>query len=86
LVGEESGGLERGLTERTGLAISGGVDSMALASLYTRALKRNRSLPQAHGFIVDHKARPESTEEAAWVAEQLRSQCEPANATSCQEY
>ena len=26
-------------------------------------------------FIVDHKVRPESTEEAEWVAEQLRSKC-----------
>jgi tRNA(Ile)-lysidine synthase len=60
---------------RLGLAISGGVDSMALASLYARAKKTNKFLPQAHGFIVDHKARPDSTEEANWVAEQLRSQC-----------
>jgi hypothetical protein len=29
-----------------------------------------------HAFIVDHKARPESTEEAKWVAEQCRTQCE----------
>ncbi|KAH7095966.1 PP-loop family-domain-containing protein [Paraphoma chrysanthemicola] len=56
-----------------GFAISGGVDSMALAALYARAQQSNKMLPQAHGFIVDHKVRPESTEEAAWVAEQLRS-------------
>ncbi|KAH4341341.1 tRNA(Ile)-2-lysyl-cytidine synthase [Parastagonospora nodorum] len=56
-----------------GFAISGGVDSMALASIYARAQKADASLPQGHGFIVDHKVRPESTEEAAWVAEQLRS-------------
>lgn len=48
---------------------------MALAYLYNRARRDNRFLPQAHGFIVDHKARPESTEEANWVAEQLRSIC-----------
>ncbi|KAH8727647.1 PP-loop family-domain-containing protein [Phaeosphaeriaceae sp. PMI808] len=46
---------------------------MALAFLYSRAREINRLLPQAHGFIVDHKARPESTEEAKWVAEQLRT-------------
>lgn len=50
---------------------------MALASLYARARQTDASLPQGHGFIVDHKVRPESTEEAAWVAEQLRSKCEP---------
>jgi tRNA(Ile)-lysidine synthase len=49
---------------------------MALASLYARARKTDESLPKAHGFIVDHKVRAESTEEAAWVAEQLRSKCE----------
>ncbi|KAF2856015.1 hypothetical protein T440DRAFT_494840 [Plenodomus tracheiphilus IPT5] len=55
-----------------GFAISGGVDSMALAALYTQARANDERLPPAHGFIVDHKARPESAEEAAWVAEQLR--------------
>jgi len=48
---------------------------MALAFLYARALESHKFLPNAHGFIVDHKARPESTEEADWVAEQLRSKC-----------
>ncbi|KAF2032036.1 hypothetical protein EK21DRAFT_99352 [Setomelanomma holmii] len=47
---------------------------MALAALYARAQCKNKLLPQAHGFIVDHKVRAESTEEAAWVAEQLRNQ------------
>ncbi|KAF1841052.1 uncharacterized protein K460DRAFT_410444 [Cucurbitaria berberidis CBS 394.84] len=55
-----------------GFAISGGVDSMALASLYAQARTTNPFLPMAHGFIVDHKVRPESTEEAEWVAQQLR--------------
>lgn len=62
----------RKLTDRIGFAISGGVDSMALATLYKEAQATNQSLPKAHGFIVDHKLRPESTEEAEWVAEQLR--------------
>lgn len=52
---------------------------MALASLYDRARKNNTSLPKAHGFIVDHKVRAESTEEAAWVADQLRSKCEQSD-------
>jgi len=68
-------------TDVTGFAISGGVDSMALAALYARAKKSHHLLPPAHGFIVDHKVRPESTEEAEWVAEQLRSRCEKH--TSC---
>lgn len=62
---------------RTGLAISGGVDSMALASLFARSrglLNRNGP-PFANAFIVDHKARPGSTEEAEWVAEQCRVKC-----------
>jgi tRNA(Ile)-lysidine synthase TilS/MesJ len=59
-----------------GLAISGGVDSMALAAMYAHTQSANDSLPIAHGFIVDHKVRPESTEEAEWVAEQLRSKRE----------
>ena len=63
------------LTINSGLAVSGGVDSMALAFLYARARDANSLLPKAHGFVVDHKARPESTEEAHWVADQLRSKC-----------
>ncbi|KAF1975055.1 hypothetical protein BU23DRAFT_86980 [Bimuria novae-zelandiae CBS 107.79] len=53
-----------------GLAVSGGVDSMALATLYANCYA-DAPLPNLHGFIIDHKARPESTEEAHWVAEQL---------------
>lgn len=52
---------------------------MALAALYNQAQAANHVLPKAHGFIVDHKVRPESTEEAEWVAEQLRSKCEMCN-------
>jgi tRNA(Ile)-lysidine synthase TilS/MesJ len=61
------------LTICIGFAISGGVDSMALAALYTEAQSANNLLPKPHGFIVDHRVRPESTEEAEWVAQQLRS-------------
>jgi tRNA(Ile)-lysidine synthase len=55
---------------------------MALASLYARARETHVHLPQAHGFIVDHKVRPESTEEAEWVAGQLRSKCKHCKHTS----
>jgi len=62
-----------------GLAISGGVDSMALATLYSKALKSptGSHLPKCHGIIIDHKFRPESTEEAKWVSEQLKLEREP---------
>ncbi|KAF2447538.1 hypothetical protein P171DRAFT_518627 [Karstenula rhodostoma CBS 690.94] len=53
-----------------GIAVSGGVDSMALATLYSKC-KRSHQLPGLHGIIVDHKARPGSSEEAEWVAGQL---------------
>lgn len=46
---------------------------MALAALYKEFQQENSFAPKAYGFIVDHKVRPESTEEASWVAEQLRS-------------
>ncbi|KAF2267079.1 hypothetical protein CC78DRAFT_103842 [Lojkania enalia] len=46
---------------------------MALATLYSRALQVDKSLPRCYGIIIDHKARAESAEEAQWVAEQLRS-------------
>ena len=57
---------------RLGLAVSGGVDSMALASLCSRS-----SLSQhLHGiftaFIVDHDLRHGSAIEAKLVAERIR--------------
>jgi len=45
---------------------------MALAALYKEAQLLDDVLPRPHGFIVDHRVRPESTEEAEWVAQQLR--------------
>ncbi|KAK4574572.1 hypothetical protein LTR86_001413 [Recurvomyces mirabilis] len=55
-----------------GLAISGGVDSMAMASLCSMAAQGNGSSPSLTAFIVDHKLRPGSTEEAKSVAHELR--------------
>jgi tRNA(Ile)-lysidine synthase len=49
---------------------------MALATLYSKAVQANESLPKYHAIIIDHKVRPESTDEAHWVAEQLRLRCE----------
>ncbi|KAH6615059.1 PP-loop family-domain-containing protein [Boeremia exigua] len=65
----------KGVTPTMGLAISGGVDSMALASLFARsaALSESKYPRRAHAFIVDHKVRSESAEEAEWVAEQCRT-------------
>jgi len=50
-----------------GIAVSGGVDSMALAWL-TKSLAEAENM-KVHAFIVDHGARPESAEEAQKVAE-----------------
>ncbi|KAF2496279.1 hypothetical protein BU16DRAFT_617745 [Lophium mytilinum] len=57
---------------RIALAVSGGVDSMALASLCNSAAKQYDMFPECVGLIIDHKSREGSTEEALWVAEQLR--------------
>ncbi|MCJ1472511.1 hypothetical protein MMC13_001159 [Lambiella insularis] len=58
-----------------GLAVSGGVDSMALAYLCRQIqlqeeLKENGKL-ELHAFVVDHKARRESTTEAMLVSQRL---------------
>ncbi|KAF2198897.1 hypothetical protein GQ43DRAFT_421482 [Delitschia confertaspora ATCC 74209] len=57
--------------EPIGIAVSGGVDSMALASLVADEVKRDKAFAKPMAFIVDHKLREGSSEEAAWVAEQL---------------
>jgi len=55
---------------RLGLAISGGVDSMALASLCSKSSLCRRQAFVA--FIVDHDLRPGSALEADLVAERIR--------------
>ncbi|GIZ41714.1 hypothetical protein CKM354_000501000 [Cercospora kikuchii] len=56
---------------RLGLAVSGGVDSMALASICSSYKKEYRQ-HNFTGFIVDHGVRPESSDEAFKVAEELQ--------------
>ena len=48
---------------------------MALAALYANLRSSEPKMAAPHAFIVDHKVRPESTEEAEWVAHQCRSKC-----------
>lgn len=61
-------------TRNIGIAVSGGVDSMALATLLATHVQgqRNSLQTQLHAMIVDHKLRDNSTEEASYVAEQIR--------------
>lgn len=56
--------------KRIGIAVSGGIDSMALAWL-TRSLAAAENM-EVHAFIVDHGARPECAEEARSVAQIMK--------------
>ncbi|KAI9770605.1 MAG: hypothetical protein M1840_003197 [Geoglossum simile] len=60
--------------QRIGLAVSGGVDSMALARL-SRDFRPTSRLEEIEfrPFVVDHKARPGSTEEAHEVVSALKT-------------
>ena len=69
------------MTIVTGLAISGGVDSMALAHLSSQLQRATLPLHLQRGvgsrykfqaFVVDHHARPESTDEALAVVDRLQ--------------
>ncbi|KAF9959008.1 hypothetical protein BGZ72_010448 [Mortierella alpina] len=55
-----------------GIAVSGGVDSMALATLLARHYSFPGSTTRLHALIVDHKLRDSSTTEAAYVAQQVQ--------------
>ncbi|KAF8438725.1 hypothetical protein BGX38DRAFT_1273661 [Terfezia claveryi] len=61
------------LPSRLGLAISGGVDSMALAHLTSQLLTAPDPAPTVHAFIVDHLTRPASTSDAHSAAAFLSS-------------
>ncbi|CAO3569675.1 unnamed protein product [Mortierella alpina] len=54
------------------IAVSGGVDSMALATLMARHYSSPGSTTRLHALIVDHKLRDNSTAEAAFVAQQVQ--------------
>ncbi|KAF9114323.1 hypothetical protein BGX27_011143 [Mortierella sp. AM989] len=63
-------------TQNIGIAVSGGVDSMALVTLlarHYRSFKNDSKDTKLHALIVDHKLRDNSTEEAAFVAEQVKT-------------
>lgn len=58
----------------TGIAVSGGVDSMALATLCVKLNENpnHHMRPRFRAFVVDHQARPESDREAVTVAKHLQ--------------
>ncbi|KAI9851333.1 MAG: hypothetical protein M1838_003974 [Thelocarpon superellum] len=56
------------------LAVSGGVDSMALAGLWASMRRQVNDSPRVSAFIVDHDAREESAAEARRVASALEDQ------------
>jgi tRNA(Ile)-lysidine synthase len=58
-----------------GLAVSGGVDSMALATLCKKLFESQHENVELKAFIVDHKIRRESTMEAYKVANVLQQKC-----------
>lgn len=55
----------------TGLAVSGGADSMALAVMCHEYLPRDKT--ELHALIVDHGLRPTSADEAQKTSETLKS-------------
>jgi tRNA(Ile)-lysidine synthase TilS/MesJ len=60
-----------------GLAISGGVDSMALASLCSKLQSSDSYDWRFRAFVVDHGARTGSEEEAKAVAAVVEDKGEP---------
>ena len=56
----------------SGLAVSGGVDSMALAVMCREYLPRDKNI-ELHGLIVDHGLRPTSAAEAAETSVTLKN-------------
>jgi len=55
-----------------GLAISGGVDSMALAGLCNQYKSVQNGQPQFTAFVIDHDIRQNSAAEAAATAQELQ--------------
>jgi tRNA(Ile)-lysidine synthase len=71
--GQELGRLLKPFPRRLGLAVSGGVDSMAMSYLTLDYTKRLKDPPKLSTFTIDHCARPGSDEEADKVRENLIS-------------
>jgi hypothetical protein len=65
-------GNKNAIVRNVGIAVSGGVDSMALATLLARHYSLQGSSTRLHALIVDHKLRDNSTEEANYVAHQVQ--------------
>ena len=55
-----------------GIAVSGGLDSMALARLCVGPKNNNKHSVDLHAFIVDHRARAGSADDAKLVASWLQ--------------
>ncbi|KAK6822093.1 hypothetical protein RU639_006750 [Aspergillus parasiticus] len=64
--------LSRPFPRRLGLAVSGGADSMALAYLSKQWERSRPNNISVTAFVVDHKAREESTREANTVSQWLQ--------------
>ncbi|KAF6820365.1 PP-loop family protein [Colletotrichum musicola] len=69
-----------GVPRRIGLAVSGGVDSMALAFMFNRLREMepmlrivDNPLTKMSAFVIDHGLRPESADEADAVVRELRN-------------
>ncbi|KAL6794559.1 hypothetical protein GGI42DRAFT_139068 [Trichoderma sp. SZMC 28013] len=65
--------------QRIALAVSGGVDSMAMAYLFSALLRMYRGIKiadnpteSAFGIVVDHRLREESSQEASRVTQELK--------------
>ncbi|KAI9893795.1 MAG: hypothetical protein M1814_006012 [Vezdaea aestivalis] len=57
----------------SGIAVSGGVDSMALAKFCSIISSQKNDFPSFKAYVVDHKARKESSEEAQEVLLYLKA-------------
>ncbi|KAA8914200.1 hypothetical protein TRICI_002957 [Trichomonascus ciferrii] len=73
IYGQELGRLLRPFPRQIGLAVSGGVDSMAMAYLTLDYIRSLKDAPKLSTFTIDHCARPRSDEEADKVRGNLIS-------------
>jgi hypothetical protein len=59
---------------------------MALATLFSDAKRIHPNLPAPYAIIADHGYRPESAEEASWVAKTLQEKCQGIRPISIKSY